>query len=295
MHGSKHLQKLGAWTTKTSLQLTQLFPLPNPTSSPSPAPPTSTSPAPPTPLHTSVVWAIVLVLLVLEGVVLVGVVFEGVVLAGEMGGEVWSLAAVWPLVFFNCSPPSNCSPSCKDNYRQEDRGRGITMEIWIGEGLPREHGLGEEHYQGNMDMSTHSHIQQLYHTPTSNSCTSPSTHPTAVPLPLHIQQLYLSFYTLPHPTTVPLTLHTPTSNSCTTPPHPTTVPFPLHTPTSNSCTSPSTHSHIQQLYLSLYTLPHPTAVPLPLHPPTSNSCTSPPHLQHIRSSNHEKRGPQLCN
>ena len=202
-----------------------------------------------------------------------------------MGGEVWSLAAVWPLVFFNCSPPSNCSPSCKDNYRQEDRGRGITMEIWIGEGLPREHGLGEEHYQGNMDMSTHSHIQQLYHTPTSNSCTSPSTYPTAVPLPLHIQQLYLSLYTsnsctspsthshiqqlylslytLPHPTAVPHPHIQQLYLSLYTPPHPTAVPLPLHTPTSNSCTSHSTHSHIQQLYLSLYTHPHPTAVPLP--------------------------------
>ena len=77
-----------------------------------------------------------LVLLVLEGVVLVGVVLEGVVLvgvvlAGEMGGEVWSLAAVWPRVFFNCSPPSSCSPSCRHRDSQEDWG--------VHRALPREH------------------------------------------------------------------------------------------------------------------------------------------------------------
>ena len=90
------------------------------------------------------------------GVVL-GVVFEGVLaalvpLAGEMAGEVWSLAgevwslaAVWPLVFCNCSPPSSCSASCEGSMG----GYQGNMRV-----VPGEHGGGTREtwgwYQGNM-------------------------------------------------------------------------------------------------------------------------------------------------
>ena len=93
------------------------------------------------------------------GVVLEGVVLVGVVLAGEMGGEVWSLAAVWPRVFFNCSPPSSCSPSCRHRDSQEDWG--------VHRALPREH------------RPLVDHISIVSHHATPSSCYPSSCYPSS--------------------------------------------------------------------------------------------------------------------
>ena len=134
------------------------------------------------------------------GVVLEGVVLVGVVLAGEMGGEVWSLAAVWPRVFFNCSPPSSCSPSCRHRDSQEDWG--------VHRALPREH------------RPLVDHISIVSHHATPSSCYPPSCYPSScypllmLPL-LMLPLLMLPLLMLPPPHVTP---------PHATPSHPTTSP-----------------------------------------------------------------------